>query len=144
MDENKLVIVKFKEKFKIDSVKDKIFEEFRLQYKYSNLIPPIAPKIYKIRIDDGEEFNPRDLDINIGIDKLDWSKEHQMYILEEKCGKGFIYLLKNNSLTVSKLFDQLIELIDNFILQKILYLDFKTGNTCTLTGENDKLEAIRG
>jgi hypothetical protein len=142
IDENKLVIVKFKEKFKIDSSKDKIFDEFRSQYKYSNLIHPIAPKIYKIRIDNGEEFHPVDLEKN--INKIDKNKEHQMYILEERCGKSIIYLLNNKLLTVNELFKQLIELIDNFILQQILYLDFKSGNTCTLTDNYGKLLAIRG
>ena len=97
-----------------------------------------------MKIDNGEQFIPSELDSKINEIILSNETNHQFYILEEKCGKDIIKLLNEGKLTVEKFFEELLILINKYIESEILYIDFKLNNTCTLTDENENLLLIRG
>ncbi len=116
-----------------------IIEELDVQNNYANNIPQLAPKLYLVTIQYGNEFiknipiddfleNGKDTFNSLVTNKL--TNEPKIYFLEELCGptpskKQPPLIIDDN------FFDKVDELINNLITKSnLLFTDFKPQNTC--------------
>jgi len=131
-----VVSIELKNNKKVEKL-NKIIEEIKLQNEYANNEPQLAPKIYLVTIQYGNEFlkNIRINDfLENGIETysslIDANKLIKIYFLEELCGPtpG----KKQQPLIIDDNFFRLVdELIDNLIAKSnLLFTDFNPQNTC--------------
>jgi len=136
LDINKLAVVSITF-YEAKSIKiENIIEEIKLQNDYANNEPQLAPKIYFVTIQYGNEFIKnipiRDfLENGIKtINSLDANKVTKIFFLEELCDPTPSH--KQQPLIIDNNFFRLVDdLIDNLITKSNLLLtDFKPQNTC--------------
>ena len=137
LDINKLAVVSITF-YEAKSIKiENIIEEIKLQNDYANNEPQLAPKIYLVTIQYGNEFLkniPIDDFLENGIETynslINANKLIKIFFLEELCGPTPSH--KQQPLIIDdNFFNKVDELIDNLIAKSnLLFTDFKPQNTC--------------
>ena len=150
LDINNLAIVSIASKLiQIDD----IIKEIALQNEYANNIPQLAPKLYLVTIQYGNEFikniliddflenGKETFNDFLDANKTTTNAEPKIFFLEELCGptpgKNQPLIIDNN------FFDKVDELINNLITKSnLLFTDFKPQNTCPQYDASGNLENI--